>query len=138
MAGITDAATDVGGVPSNIKYTCEGKFKTAYGYRWSYDKTRCDMRSLERKKHYHTDVKKRAMSEQFKGTVVAVDTKGNKQRIPKTDVRLKSGELVLFRSPNQQKKLNEQHKCPHCGCSTNIGNYKRWHGPNCKHRKSKT
>lgn len=33
---ITDAANSVNGSPSNIKYTCEGKFKKAYGYKWSY------------------------------------------------------------------------------------------------------
>jgi group I intron endonuclease len=33
---ITDAARSVGGSPSNIKYTCDGKFNSAYGYLWSY------------------------------------------------------------------------------------------------------
>jgi hypothetical protein len=25
-------------------------------------------------------------------------------------------------------------KCEYCGIETNIGNYVRWHGENCKHR----
>lgn len=25
-----------------------------------------------------------------------------------------------------------KYTCPHCGNSTNLGNYKRWHGDNCK------
>jgi group I intron endonuclease len=33
---ITEGAKAVGGSPSNIKYTCEGRFKKAYGYKWSY------------------------------------------------------------------------------------------------------
>ncbi len=33
---ITDAAKSVNGSPSNIKYTCEGRFKTAYGFKWFY------------------------------------------------------------------------------------------------------
>lgn len=35
-ASITDAANSVNGSPSNIKYTCEGKFVSIYGYLWSY------------------------------------------------------------------------------------------------------
>lgn len=35
---LTEAAAKVGvKSPSNIKYTCEGKFKTAHGYLWSYN-----------------------------------------------------------------------------------------------------
>jgi group I intron endonuclease len=35
---ITDAAQFVNTSPSNIKYTCEGKFNHCKGYRWSYEK----------------------------------------------------------------------------------------------------
>lgn len=35
---ISDAAKFVGTTPSNIKYTCEGKFNHCKGYRWSYQK----------------------------------------------------------------------------------------------------
>jgi group I intron endonuclease len=34
---ISDAAQFVGTNPSNIKYTCEGKFKHCKGYKWSYE-----------------------------------------------------------------------------------------------------
>lgn len=33
---ITAAAKSVNGNPSNIKYTIEGKFSKAYGYKWKY------------------------------------------------------------------------------------------------------
>lgn len=33
---ISDAANSVSGSPSNVKYTCEGKFSSAYGKLWSY------------------------------------------------------------------------------------------------------
>jgi group I intron endonuclease len=33
---ITEAAKDVGGRPSNIKYTADGKFKKAYNYVWKW------------------------------------------------------------------------------------------------------
>lgn len=36
FACISDAAKSVGGSVSNIKYTCDGKFKFAYGFLWSY------------------------------------------------------------------------------------------------------
>lgn len=32
----------------------------------------------------------------------------------------------------QIKTLNAHSICEYCGLSTNIGNYKRWHGPKCK------
>jgi group I intron endonuclease len=35
---IAEGARSVNGRSSNIKYTCDGKFKTAYGYRWSWTK----------------------------------------------------------------------------------------------------
>lgn len=35
-ASITHAARAVRGIPSNIKYTIEGKFKTAYKHKWTY------------------------------------------------------------------------------------------------------
>lgn len=34
---ISDASKFVGTTPSNIKYTCEGKFKHCKGYKWSYE-----------------------------------------------------------------------------------------------------
>lgn len=35
---LTEAAESVNGNVSNIKYTADGKFQYAYGYRWSYNK----------------------------------------------------------------------------------------------------
>jgi group I intron endonuclease len=37
---ISDASKFVGTTPSNIKYTCEGKFKHCKGYKWSYGWTK--------------------------------------------------------------------------------------------------
>ena len=34
---ISDASKFVGTTPSNIKYTCEVKFKHCKGYKWSYE-----------------------------------------------------------------------------------------------------
>lgn len=31
-------------------------------------------------------------------------------------------------------KKQELHTCPHCGVTTNPGNYNRWHGVNCRSR----
>lgn len=36
---LQDAAKSVNGNTSNIKYTAEGKFRYAYGFRWSYENT---------------------------------------------------------------------------------------------------
>lgn len=30
--------------------------------------------------------------------------------------------------------MNSPMECPHCGTQTNKGNFKRWHGNNCKHK----
>jgi hypothetical protein len=130
---ITDAAKDVGGVPSNIKYTCEGKFKTAYGFRWSYNQNRCDMRSLKRKSHYHTDEKKQAMSKQFKGTVPVRDNDGSVYRVDVNDPRYVSGQLKHAAVGSKKPTRT----CEHCQKTISITNYKRWHGPTCKHRKQK-
>lgn len=41
---LTAAAQSVNAAsPSNIKYSCEGKFSTAHGYLWSYSKTPPDI-----------------------------------------------------------------------------------------------
>lgn len=42
---------------------------------------------------------------------------------------LKSNPLLL---EEQIKTLNKYITCENCGVSTNIGNYKRWHGPKCR------
>lgn len=40
FSSLTEAAHSLGiKSPSNIKYTCDGKFKNAHGYVWSYSKT---------------------------------------------------------------------------------------------------
>lgn len=38
-SSISDAGRDAGISPSNIKYTCEGKFTNAGGFLWSYTDT---------------------------------------------------------------------------------------------------
>ena len=35
----------------------------------------------------------------------------------------------------KNKAILQRVTCPHCGKETNIGNAKRWHFDNCKHRK---
>jgi len=38
--------------------------------------------------------------------------------------------------PNGKKGITEQkYDCPHCGQQSNGGNYKRWHGENCRNKK---
>lgn len=45
---LTEASKTIGvKSPSNIKYTCEGKFKNAHGYIWSYNK-KIDITSLQK------------------------------------------------------------------------------------------
>lgn len=36
--------------------------------------------------------------------------------------------------PGAVKLRKDLKQCPHCGISTNFGNYKRWHGDNCKQK----
>jgi len=43
----------------------------------------------------------------------------------------------LMRDPKRNKgakAMKEQHTCRHCGKTTNLPNYTRWHGDNCKHK----
>lgn len=38
--------------------------------------------------------------------------------------------------PNGKKGITEQkYSCPHCGQQSNGGNFKRWHGENCRNKK---
>ena len=43
-------------------------------------------------------------------------------------------ESRLRRTQSGLSVMNTEIKCEHCGISTNKGNYKRWHGKNCKHQ----
>jgi hypothetical protein len=43
----------------------------------------------------------------------------------------------LMSDPKRNKgaaSMKEMHTCPHCGKTTNLPNYTRWHGDNCKHK----
>lgn len=127
---ITNAALSVNGSPSNIKYTCEGKFKTAYGFRWSYDIGKCDMSSLKRKGHYHSDELKRKISKKLSGTVVVKNKQGNNFRVDIHDPRYESGELI----PANTGIKHPVKQCEWCGKIVSTTNYVRWHSDNCKQR----
>lgn len=43
-----------------------------------------------------------------------------------------SYDVKLKNAKNGLNKMREVVQCEHCGASMNIGNYKRWHGDNCK------
>ena len=55
---LTAAAAAVGvKSPSNIKYTCDGRFRNAHGYLWSYDSTMnidCRPEDMRGRKRVHT------------------------------------------------------------------------------------
>jgi hypothetical protein len=40
-----------------------------------------------------------------------------------------------YKNKNAAMHMNIMMECEHCGKSCNKGNYFRWHGKNCKHRK---
>jgi len=128
---MSDGAIAVNGNASNIKYTCEGKFKTAYGFRWSYSPNKCEMKSLKRKEHYHTEEHKKDMSDKISGTIVVKDNRGYNFRISVNDPRYKSGELIS--AVVGTKKPTKQ--CEWCKKIISTTNYTRWHGKQCKHKK---
>ena len=61
--------------------------------------------------------------------------------LPKSKID-QSGRRKKFLAENptvleqQIKQLNKIKTCEYCGCVTNLGNYKRWHGSNCKLNRS--
>ena len=57
-------------------------------------------------------------------------------RIEQSKKRKKFLELNPSVLEEQIKALNKCTTCEYCGISTNIGNYKRWHGSNCKLNKT--
>lgn len=102
------------------------------------------------------DVHTRGMSyEDIYGASKAADLKAsrtasNKARGPRSDAtkakisatrnqRLASGKIIpnvppidMDRIHRNLVKMREVRECPHCGKSTNVGNYSRWHGDNCR------
>jgi hypothetical protein len=48
-------------------------------------------------------------------------------KIPAADRKLRTQDGLQI--------MNSKFKCSHCGIETNKGNYHRWHGNNCKHKK---
>ena len=50
---------------------------------------------------------------------------------------VESGHLAKVRDPKKAWEASLRRiVCKHCGKDANTGNYKRWHGDNCKHKKS--
>jgi hypothetical protein len=61
-----------------------------------------------------------------------------KSHTEKTKILQREKMLKLNEDPKHKEKMRESQKkvenklCEHCGISCNPGNYKRWHGINCK------
>ena len=52
---------------------------------------------------------------------------------------VESGHLARVRDPHKAMLAALRRiVCEHCGTDANTGNYKRWHGDNCKHKKTLT
>ena len=52
---------------------------------------------------------------------------------------VESGHLAKVRDPHKAMLASLRRiVCDHCGKDANTGNYKRWHGNNCKHKKTLT
>lgn len=48
---------------------------------------------------------------------------------------VESGHLARVRDPHKAMLASlKRITCEHCGKDANTGNYKRWHGDNCKHK----
>jgi hypothetical protein len=63
----------------------------------------------------HSDETKKLMSEAAKG-------------------RKYSAETIEKRAASQRGKKRPTKECPHCGKTSAVNTYARWHGDNCKHR----
>jgi hypothetical protein len=62
-------------------------------------------------------------------------TLGRTQSVDHISKRIKFGRIVTENTKDKIRKsiLNMPlHTCEHCGFSTTKGNYRRWHGENCK------
>ena len=52
-------------------------------------------------------------------------------------MNVESGHLAKVRDPQKAWQASlKRIICKHCGKDANTGNYTRWHGDNCKHKKS--
>lgn len=110
---------------NNPMYGLRGKDHPAYGTKW-------------------TDEMRKNASDAHKGYVRSIEsrkkqskkTKGRKQSAEHIAKRIQLGKIHSIESKEKirQSILNMPlHACEHCGFSTTKGNYKRWHGNNCKH-----
>lgn len=62
-----------------------------------------------------------------RGDVRTIDQRKNYSKSKIGDKNPNYGKKGCFDHINTQK-----HKCENCGFETTLGNYKRWHGPNCR------
>lgn len=110
---------------NNPMYGIRGEAHHAFGKTW-------------------TDEHRKNASESHKGQIRTLEsrlkqsesTKGRKQTEEHIAKRIKFGRLQKEESKNKirQSILSmPKHTCEHCGFTTTKGNYKRWHGVNCKH-----
>lgn len=78
----------------------------------------------------HSLETKQRMSEARKGNRLPKETRFKMSLASKGTS--KSEEHKRKMSESNQRRSQEKFLCPHCNKSTDLGNYKRWHGDNCK------
>jgi len=122
------------------------------GYKFTEDRKKAMSDRLSGiKKKPRSEETKRKLREANLGKHIAPFTESHKQKISqalKGKVRSEEHSKNLSkankgRSPGEEERRNfllamEKGKttCEHCGLITTKGNYKRWHGDNCKAKKS--
>ncbi len=110
---------------NNPRYGIKGPLHPSYGKKW-------------------TEEMRENASESHKGYIRSLEsrqkqsekTKGRKQSIEHILKRIRPGRILTddCKEKIRQTILNKPlHTCEYCGFSTTKGNYKRWHGVNCKH-----
>ena len=77
-----------------------------------------------------TEIRRRQVSDQFKGTTQSVDHKNKRLKARQENGFYKDKESTL-KKMSESAKNRPKYKC-HCGIECTASNFKRWHGDNCK------
>lgn len=141
--GILRNRTDGGeGAPGAVQSIENRKKKSQAALRrWSRGPMPEETRNKIRKKRalqITTDDTRAKMRESQKNRISTRVYETGFKRLPEAIEKSRQAHLGSKRSEETKQKLKESRKhyprytCSHCGKTSDVGNYNRWHGDNCK------
>ena len=87
------------------------------------------MSKLHKHKIVSSETRQR-ISKSWRNRIVSEETKQKISLSSKGRIMSEEGKRKI--SLANKNKVLPKHKCPHCNKLSDGGNYKRWHGDNCR------